>query len=156
MGMEQRMVNAGMRQMDGNLLSQRDNMRIRDNQMQSPRNVKREADGSLAYTVSVSHSSEQSRPVNQHITYQMPYVNYSLMRTMLQGRPDGGVSFLGPSLTMPYPMTPVNMRAGSRVVVQKDGQGYAVQTRAWRGCDSCRRTFHVYNLSITGDHLDKI
>merc|ERR1712108_67372 len=78
--MEQRMVNAGMRQMDGNLLSQRDNMMIRDNQMQSPRNVKREADGSLAYTVSVSHPSEQSRPVNQHITYQMPYVNYSLMR----------------------------------------------------------------------------
>merc|ERR1712055_736701 len=76
--MEQRMVNAGMRQMDGNLLSQRDNMMIRDNQMQSPRNVKREADGSLAYTVSVSHPSEQSRPVNQHITYQMPYVNYSL------------------------------------------------------------------------------
>merc|ERR1712108_46847 len=90
--MEQRMVNAGMRQMDGNLLSQRDNMMIRDNQMQSPRNVKREADGSLAYTVSVSHPSEQSRPVNQHITYQMPYVNYSLMRTMLQGHPDGGVS----------------------------------------------------------------
>merc|ERR1711990_717651 len=128
--MEQRMVNAGMRQMDGNLLSQRDNMMIRDNQMQSPRNVKREADGSLAYTVSVSHPSEQSRHVNQHITYQMPYVNYSLMRTMLQGHPDGGVSYLGPSLTMPYPMTPVNMRAGSRVVVQKDGQGYAVQTRA--------------------------
>jgi len=128
--MEQRMVNAGMRQMDGNLLSQRDNMMIRDNQMQSPRNVKREADGSLAYTVSVSHPSEQSRPVNQHITYQMPYVNYSLMRTMLQGHPDGGISYLGPSLTMPYPMTPVNMRAGSRVVVQKDGQGYAVQTRA--------------------------
>jgi len=128
--MEQRMVNAGMRQMDGNLLSQRDNMMIRDNQMQSPRNVKREADGSLAYTVSVSHPSEQSRPVNQHITYQMPYVNYSLMRTMLQGHPDGGVSYLGPSLTMPYPMTPVNMRAGSRVVVQKNGQGYAVQTRA--------------------------
>merc|ERR1712168_1462309 len=128
--MEQRMVNAGMRQMDGNLLSQRDNMMIRDNQMQSPRNVKREADGSLAYTVSVSHPSEQSRPVNQHITYQMPYVNYSLMRTMLQGHPDGGISYLGPSLTMPYPMTPVTMRAGSRVVVQKDGQGYAVQTRA--------------------------
>merc|ERR1719495_1012267 len=128
--MEQRLVNAGMRQMDGNLLSQRDNMMIRDNQMQSPRNVKREADGSLAYTVSVSHPSEQSRPVNQHITYQMPHVNYSLMRTMLQGHPDGGVSYLGPCLTMPYPMTPVNMRAGSRVVVQKDGQGYAVQTRA--------------------------
>merc|ERR1712168_184698 len=128
--MEQRMVNAGMRQMDGNLLSQRDNMMIRDNQMQSPRNVKREADGSLAYTVSVSHPSEQSRPVNQHITYQMPYVNYSLMRTMLQGHPDGSVSYFGPSLTMPYPMTPVTMRAGSRVVVQKDGQGYAVQTRA--------------------------
>merc|ERR1711974_310012 len=116
--MEQRMVNAGMRQMDGNLLIQRDNMMIRDNQMQSPRNVKPEADGSLAYTVSVSHPSEQSRPVNQQITYQMPYVNYSLMRTMLQGHPDGGVSYLGPSLTMPYPMTPVNMRAGSRVVVQ--------------------------------------
>merc|ERR1712055_155069 len=131
MGMlEQRMVNTGMRQMDGNLLSQRDNMMIRDNRMQSPRMVKREADGSLAYTVSVSHPSEQSRRGNQPITYQMPYVNYSFMRTMLQGHPDGGVSYLGPSMTMPYPMTPVNMRTGSRVVVQKDGQGYAAQTRA--------------------------
>merc|ERR1712029_218816 len=128
--MEQRMVNAGMKQMDRNLLSQMDNMMIRDNQMQSPRIVKREADGSLAYTVSISHPSEQLPHENQHITYQMPYVNYSLMRTMLQGHPDGGVSYLGPSLTMPYPMTPVNMKAGSRVVVQKDGQGYAVQTRA--------------------------
>merc|ERR1712111_295202 len=128
--MEQRMVNAGMRQMDSNLLSQRENMMIRDNHMQSPRIVKREADGSLAYIVLVSHPSEQSRHENQHITYQMPYVNYSLKRTMLQGHPDGGVSYLGPSLTMPYPMTPVNMKAGSRVVVQKDGQGYAVQTRA--------------------------
>merc|ERR1712029_433561 len=128
--MEQRMVNAGMRQMDSNLLSQRENMMIRDNHMRSPRIVKREADGSLAYIVLVSHPSEQSRHENQHITYQMPYVNYSLKRTMLQGHPDGGVSYLGPSLTMPYPMTPVNMKAGSRVVVQKDGQGYAVQTRA--------------------------
>merc|ERR1712029_697275 len=128
--MEQRMVNAGMKQMDRNLLSQTDNMMIRDNQMQSPRIVKREADGSLAYTVSISHPSEQLPHENQHITYQMPYVNYSLMRTMLQGHPDGGVSYLGPSLTMPYPMTPVNMKAGSRVVVQNDGQGYAVQTRA--------------------------
>merc|ERR1712029_332769 len=128
--MEQRMVNAGMKQMDRNLLSQMDNMMIRDNQMQSPRIVKREADVSLAYTVSISHPSEQLPHENQHITYQMPYVNYSLMRTMLQGHPDGGVSYLGPSLTMPYPMTPVNMKAGSRVVVQKDGQGYAVQTRA--------------------------
>merc|ERR1712029_846959 len=128
--MEQRMVNAGMKRMDRNLLSQMDNMMIRDNQMQSPRIVKREADGSLAYTVSISHPSEQLPHENQHITYQMPYVNYSLMRTMLQGHPDGGVSYLGPSLTMPYPMTPVNMKAGSRVVVQKDGQGYAVQTRA--------------------------
>merc|ERR1711936_1082241 len=128
--MEQRMVNAGMKQMDRNLLSQMDNMMIRDNQMQSPRIVKREADGSLAYTVSISHPSEQLRHENQHITYQMPYVNYSLMRTILQGHPDGGVSYLGPSMTMPYPMTPVNMKAGSRVVVQKDGQGYAVQTRA--------------------------
>merc|ERR1712029_1169984 len=57
--MEQRMVNAGMKQMDRNLLSQMDNMMIRDNQMQSPRIVKREADGSLAYTVSISHPSEQ-------------------------------------------------------------------------------------------------
>merc|ERR1711936_110856 len=128
--MEQRMVNAGMRQMDSNLLSQRDTMMIRDNRMQSPSIVKREADGSLAYTVSVSHPSEQLRHENQHITYQMPYVNYSLMRTILQGHPDGGVSYLGPSMTMPSPMTPVNMKAGSRVVVQKDGQGYAVQTRA--------------------------
>merc|ERR1712108_91057 len=118
------------------------------NQMQSPRNVKREADGSLAHTVSVSHPSEQSRPVNQHITYQMPYVNYSLMRTMLQGHPDGGVSYLGPSLTMPYPMTPVNMRAGSRVVVQKTDRATPFRQGLEKGCDSCRRTFHVYNLYI--------
>merc|ERR1712029_431551 len=144
--MEQRMVNAGMRQMDSNLLSQRENMMIRDNHMQSPRIVKREADGSLAYIVLVSHPSEQSRHENQHITYQMPYVNYSLKRTMLQGHPDGGVSYLGPSLTMPYPMTPVNMKAGSRSLFRRTDRATPFRPGLEKGRDSCRRTFHVYNF----------
>jgi len=122
--MNQRMIYSGMQMMDSNMLNQRENTLSRHSQ----RMMKRGADASVAYAISVGHPTEQSRQMTKPITYLMPYVDYSFVRTMVQGHPDGGVSYQGPSLTMPYPMTPINMITGSRVVVQKEGQGYAVHT----------------------------